>query len=73
MSKQQLPVLVSWVGGNDLKRLLGSEAGPVFSTLRYARFSRAELLYSDSQSEFKEYQGWLMSQTDIRLRFHHEP
>ena len=73
MSKQKLPVLISWVGGNDLNATNGEAAGPVLSTLRFARFARAELLCSYSENELKQYQAWLETQTDIPLQFHPEP
>jgi len=41
-----LPVLVSWIGGNDLKAAAGGPPGPVLSTLRAGSFAKAELLCS---------------------------
>lgn len=73
MSKHQLPVLVSWVGGNDLKAVSGGEAGPLLSTLRADQFARAELLCSYSLEDVTRYKEWLSTKTDIPLNVYHEP
>ncbi|MEH6671353.1 sigma-54 interaction domain-containing protein [Halopseudomonas sp.] len=73
MSKNRLPVLVSWVGGNDLKAASGGESGPVLSTLRAGRFSRAELLCSYARDEVNSYKDWLSAETDIPFNIYHEP
>jgi sigma54-dependent transcription regulator len=73
MSSKALPVLVSWIGGNDLKAVAGGEVGPVLATLRAQRFARVELLCSYSEEELTSYQRWLETQTDLPIRVHHEP
>ncbi|UJJ31827.1 sigma-54 interaction domain-containing protein [Halopseudomonas maritima] len=73
MSSKALPVLVSWIGGNDLKAVAGGEVGPVLATLRAQRFARAELLCSYPEEELVRYQGWLNTQTDVPIQIYHEP
>lgn len=73
MSKNRLPVLVSWVGRNDLSAASGGGSGPVLSTLRAGRFSRAELLCSYALDEVNSYKDWLSAETDTPFNIHHEP
>ncbi len=42
MTKQR--VLVSWIGGNDLKAVSGGEAGPILSTLKAVPVDNVQLL-----------------------------
>lgn len=65
MANKQLPVLVCWIGGNDLKAATGGLPGPILSTLRAAEFSRAELLCSYPRPELEAYQDWLTEQTSV--------
>lgn len=67
MAKNNLPVLVCWIGGNDLKAAAGGLPGPILSALRAARFSRADLLCSYSHSESEAYRSWLATQTPVPL------
>lgn len=67
MAGKQLPVLVCWIGGNDLKAAAGGLPGPILSALRAARFSRADLLCSYSHSESEAYRSWLATQTPVPL------
>ncbi|SFM86380.1 sigma-54 interaction domain-containing protein [Halopseudomonas yangmingensis] len=73
MGKKQLPVLVSWIGGNDLKALAGGLPGPVLSTLRADSFARAELLCSYPSDQLDSYRAWLAENTETPLNVYHEP
>ena len=68
MAKNKLPVLVCWIGGNDLKAATGGLPGPILSTLRAAEFSRVELLCSYPFSELEAYRDWLAAQMSVPLR-----
>lgn len=67
MAKNKSPVLVCWIGGNDLKAATGGLPGPIFSTLRAANFSRVELLCSYPRLEMEAYRDWLAAQTPVPL------
>lgn len=71
--KDARAVLICWLGGNDLRAPEGFEQGPILSTLRAAPFARAELLCTYSGQELERYKKWLESQTDVPVKFHHEP
>lgn len=73
MGKRQLPILVSWIGGNDLKAATGGLPGPVLSTLRAGSFARAELLCSYPPDQLDSYQNWLAENTETPLNVYHEP
>tara|TARA_Y100000746_G_scaffold15457_1_gene12326 strand:- start:213 stop:485 length:273 start_codon:yes stop_codon:yes gene_type:complete len=73
MVKKQLPILVSWIGGNDLKALAGGLPGPVLSTLRADSFTRAELLCSYPSDQLDSYRAWLAENTETPLNVYHEP
>lgn len=73
MVKKQLPILVSWIGGNDLKALAGGLPGPVLSTLRADSFARAELLCSYPSDQLDSYRAWLAENTETPLNVYHEP
>lgn len=61
------PVLVSWVGGNDIKAAVENGAGPILSTLRTASFSGVELLFNYPESDVKPYLDWLRKQVDVTV------
>lgn len=65
MGRKRLPVLVCWIGGNDLKATAGGLSGPVLSTLCAVEFSRAELLCSYPRPELEAYRDWLTEQTAV--------
>lgn len=67
MAKKKSPVLVCWIGGNDLKAATGGLPGPILSTLHAAEFARAELLCSYPHAELEAYQAWLAAQTSVPL------
>jgi len=57
-------VLVSWIGGHDLKSMntVGVERGPVISTLAEHSFDQIELLYNYPENEVKPYLKWLQKE-----------
>mgnify|MGYP003642230851 CR=1 FL=1 len=61
-------VLISWIGGNDLKAVADKPSGPILSTLENAEFDSVELLYSYPQAEVKPYLSWLQHQVDIPIK-----
>lgn len=73
MVKKQLPILVSWIGGNDLKAPAGGLPGPVLSTLHAGSFARAELLCSYPPEQLESYRAWLAENTETPLNVYHEP
>jgi len=46
MGNKKHPILISWIGGNDIKALAGEEQGPICATLKTISFQKVELLYS---------------------------
>lgn len=48
-------VLVSWIGGNDLKAVGNGSSGPVLSTLKNEAFDSVELLYAYPRAEVEHY------------------
>jgi sigma54-dependent transcription regulator len=60
-------ILVSWIGGNDLKGTEGTGRGPIFSTLSVQSFDRIELLYNYPAKEVKSYLKWLKPQFDVSI------
>ena len=71
MAKKQ-NVLLCWVGGNDLKALLGSDAGPVLSTLRAESFDQVELLSSYPAEKVEPYLAWLREQVSAQVNVSYE-
>lgn len=66
-------VLVSWIGGNDLKAIPGEAEvpegnGPVLSTLLAQHYSTAYLLYNYPKKEVQPYVEWLSKQVPTTLR-----
>jgi transcriptional regulator with PAS, ATPase and Fis domain len=64
-------VLVSWVGGNDLKAVAGAEAGPILSTLNTVSFDSVELLCSYPAERVEPYLAWLRQQVDVPIIAHY--
>ncbi|MBX9756609.1 MAG: sigma-54 dependent transcriptional regulator [Pseudomonadaceae bacterium] len=64
-------VLVSWVGGNDLKAVAGVEAGPILSTLNTVSFDSVELLCSYPAERVEPYLAWLRQQVDVPITAHY--
>jgi transcriptional regulator with PAS, ATPase and Fis domain len=62
-------ILVSWIGGNDLKSIdaKGHNRGPIIRTLSEQTFDRVELLYNYPKTEVKPYLNWLTSQTNQKV------
>jgi transcriptional regulator with PAS, ATPase and Fis domain len=62
-------ILVSWIGGNDLKSIdaKGHNRGPIIRTLSEQNFDRVELLYNYPKREVKPYLNWLTSQTNQKI------
>lgn len=71
MAKKQ-NVLLCWVGGNDLKALSGSDAGPVLSTLRAESFDQVELLSSYPAEQVEPYLAWLREQVGAQINVSYE-
>lgn len=71
MAKKQ-NVLLCWVGGNDLKALSGSDAGPVLSTLRAESFDQVELLSSYPAEKVEPYLAWLREQVSAQVNVSYE-
>lgn len=71
MAKKQ-NVLLCWVGGNDLKALTGSDAGPVLSTLRAESFDQVELLSSYPAEKVEPYLAWLREQVSAQVKVSYE-
>lgn len=65
-------VLISWVGGNDLKASAKSELGPILSTLKTISFDKIELLYSYPPENVEPYLSWLCEQIDVPIEAHYE-
>jgi len=60
-------VLISWIGGNDLKATRsdgadGQSLGPIAATLKYQLFDAVELLYNYPEDEVQPYLQWLRKQ-----------
>ena len=64
VTKQRL--LVSWVGGNDLKAVSGGEAGPILSTLKAVPTDSVQLLYSYPVERVEPYLAWLRNRSMCR-------
>jgi transcriptional regulator with PAS, ATPase and Fis domain len=65
-------VLVSWIGGNDLKAYEERERrpdirGPVLSTLLVETFSSAHLLYNYPENEVRPYLKWMADQVSTPI------
>ena len=71
MAKKQ-NVLLCWVGGNDLKALSGTDAGPVLSTLRAESFDQVELLSSYPAEQVEPYLAWLREQVNSQVNLSYE-
>ncbi|WP_312381499.1 sigma-54 interaction domain-containing protein [Stutzerimonas balearica] len=68
-------VLVSWVGGNDLKAVAvavaDAEAGPILATLNTVSVDSVELLCSYSAERVEPYLTWLRKQVDVPITAHY--
>ncbi len=66
-------VLVSWIGGHDLKSVgaEGVERGPLISTLAEQEFDQVELLFNYPEREVKPYLKWLRKQSasSVKARY----
>lgn len=63
-------VLISWIGGNDLKAVEGQAVGPIASTLKNTAFDSVELLYNYPDQQVKRYLRWLGDHCDASLQAH---
>jgi len=68
-------VLVSWIGGTDLRAASGDVAagrGPIGQAADAERYDRIELLCNYEKAEATRYVAWLQSESssEIRLHFH---
>ncbi len=73
MGTKDQPVLISWIGGNDLKAVSGDEQGPICATLKSESFQSVELLYNYPEVQVKPYLEWLTQQVDISIHAHPAP
>ena len=65
-------VLISWIGGNDLQAQPNHPThhqgmGPLLSTLKDRKFTRAHLIYNYPKQEVAPYLEWLQSQIDVKI------
>ncbi|WP_290525798.1 sigma 54-interacting transcriptional regulator [Alcanivorax sp.] len=72
MNKAKPRVLVSWIGGNDLKAPFSKEGeehafGPVASTLKEQAFDAVELLYNYPEDQVRPYLEWLQEQVETPI------
>ena len=70
ISKQS--VLISWIGGNDLKAMSGGEPGPILATLRASAFDSVELLCSYPAERVDPFLEWLRGQVSVPIRASYE-
>ena len=73
MAANKHKVLISWIGGNDLKAIDGGESGPILSTLRAASFDAVELLCSYPTERSEPFLAWLGEMVDVPIKVHSEP
>lgn len=73
MGNKNHPILISWIGGNDLKALAGEEQGPICATLKAEPFQKVELLYNYPEDQVKPYLDWLAQQVDTPIHAHPAP
>ena len=69
-------ILVSWVGGNDLQAhpehpKNHKELGPLLSTLKAYKFSRAYFIYNYPKKEVEPYIDWVRSQAPTEITAKH--
>lgn len=67
MTGRKRQILVSWVGGNDLKAIDDHVLGPVATTLQTINFDAAELLYNYPESQVSPYLSWLAARVDTPI------
>ncbi|MFS1425305.1 sigma-54 interaction domain-containing protein [Shewanella sp. 10N.286.48.B5] len=65
MSKQRL--LVSWIGGNDLKMPEGHMSGPIWAMINSVEFDLIELIYNYSEDEVRPYLSLLSKQVQCKV------
>lgn len=70
MTYARKQVLVSWVGGSDLKAPSDSHKGPIAATLEAFDFDAIELLYNYPKEEVHAYLSWLKGQVRTTVRAH---
>ncbi|MFV1943865.1 sigma 54-interacting transcriptional regulator [Pseudomonas luteola] len=71
--QSQQKVLISWVGGNDLKAMDGGANGPILSTLSAEAFDQVELLCAYPLERLHQFVEWLNQRVDVSIRGHFEP
>lgn len=57
-------ILISWIGGNDLRAIDSDRPGPIASTLKSESFDQLVFLYNYPEKEVKPYLDWLSTQSD---------
>ncbi|BAJ01314.1 sigma-54 interaction domain-containing protein [Shewanella violacea] len=65
MNKQRL--LVSWIGGNDLNMPEGQMTGPIWATIKSAKFDGIELIYNYSDDEVRPYVSLLSERVKCKI------
>ncbi|WP_319548508.1 sigma 54-interacting transcriptional regulator [Desulfogranum marinum] len=68
MNSVKSKILISWVGGNDLKAMEGGTAGPIAETLEKASFDAAELLYNYPEEQVQSYLSWLKARITVPIQ-----
>lgn len=67
MANGKLRVLVSWIGGNDLKAIEGGLPGPVAAALKAVQFDVVELLCNYPAGQLEPYLSWLRANVDTTI------
>lgn len=65
MNKKRL--LVSWIGGNDLNMPEGQMTGPIWATIKAAKFDVIELIYNYSDDEVRPYVSLLSERVKCKI------
>jgi transcriptional regulator with PAS, ATPase and Fis domain len=68
MNSVKSRILISWIGGNDLKAMEGGTPGPIAATLEKASFDAVELLYNYPEKQVQAYLFWLKARTTVPLQ-----
>ncbi len=73
MTNTKQRVLISWIGGTDLKAIDGQAPGPILATLKAEPFDSVELLYNYPANQVKRYIDWLAVQVGTPVLAHQAP
>lgn len=70
MNRTKPRVLISWIGGNDLKALDGQSLGPIAATIEASTFDIVELLYNYPEEQVQHYLAWLAERVNSSIQAH---